>query len=97
VDESAARYYGADNMRLLLLLSALLASLVGSGAQAVALPRPACAVSAVASVSAERRTARIASIAPLRSSTPQRAARVVAPYWYAPVGSRPLYANRLRV
>jgi hypothetical protein len=97
VDESAARYYMRFTMRLLLLFSAFLTAMVGVGTPAAAVVRPACEVSATASVRAERQAPRIAIIAPDRFGRPDATLLAAAALPAAPARSMPLYAGRLRV
>ena len=84
-------------MRFLLLLSAFLTALVGSNATAPAVARPAYAVSASASVRAERAVARVAAFAPRKFGTLDRVNFRPVAVVSAPARAVPLYANRLRV
>ncbi len=97
MDESAARYYMAVTMRLLLLLSAFLTAMVGVGTPAAAAPRAACEVSATASVRAERQAPRIAAVSPRKFSALDRVSFGLLALRSAPVRTIPLYAARLRV
>ncbi len=97
VDESAARYYMRTTMRLLLLLSAFLTAMVGVGTPAAAAVRPACELTATASVRAERQAPRIAVVPPHKSGVLDRVNFVAAALDGAPARTVPLYAQRLRV
>ncbi|UVO53547.1 hypothetical protein [Sphingomonas sp. SUN039] len=97
MDESAARYYMIVTMRLLLLLSAFLTAMVGVGTPAAAAPRPACEVSATASVRVERQAPRLMSVSPRTFGASDRVNFGPLARHSAPVRTTPLYAGRLRV
>jgi hypothetical protein len=97
VDESAARYYMTVTMRLLLLLSAFLTAMVGVGTPAAAAQRPACEVSATASVRAERQAPRLAVVLPHIFGALDRCNSGSLTLHSAPARTIPLYAGRLRV
>ena len=86
-----------STMRLLLLLSAFLTAMVGVGTPAAAAVRPACEVSATASVRTERLTPRIAAILPCKLGTLDRVNCGPLALHSAPIRSVPLYSQRLRV
>jgi hypothetical protein len=97
VDESAARYYMGITMRLLLLLSAFLTAMVSVGTPAAAAVRPACEVSATASVRTERQTPRIAAVLPRKFGALDRVNFGAIGLQSTPTRTIPLYAERLRV
>ena len=97
MDESAARYYMPTTMRLLLLLSAFLTSMVGVGTPAAAAVRPACELTVTATARAERQTPRLAVVPPRKSGVLDRVNFVAAALDNAPVPTTPLYTQRLRV
>ena len=84
-------------MRLLLLLSAFLTALVGVGTPAAAAVRPACEVSATASVRTERLTPRIAAVSPRKFGALDRVNFGPPKLGIAPTRTVPLSAERLRV
>ena len=71
--------------------------MVGVGTPAAASLRPACEVSATASVRAERRTPRIAVVSPHKYGALDRFSVGLLVRRSAPMGIVPLYAGRLRV
>lgn len=97
MDESAARYYMPITMRLLLLLSAFLTAMVGVGTPAAAVVRPACELTATASVRTERQAPRITAIAPRKFNALDRVNFGPLAQRAAPIRAVPLYAERLRV
>lgn len=97
VDESAARYYMPTTMRLLLLLSAFLTAMVGVGTPAAAAVRPACEVSATATVRTERLAPRVAVSTPRELGALDRVNFAPFGRHDDPVRTVPLYAGRLRV
>jgi hypothetical protein len=97
VDESAVAYYMGPTMRLLLLLSAFLTAMVGVGTPASATQRPACEVSASASVRVERQAPRLPAVAPRRIGALDRVNFGPFVRQNAPAPTFPLYAGRLRV
>ena len=84
-------------VRFLLLLSAFLTALVGTGATAPAVARPAYEMSASASVRAEHAVARVAAFAPRKFGALDRVNFGPVAVVSGPVRAVPLYANRLRV
>lgn len=97
VDESAPCYYMTITMRLLLLLSAFLTAMVGVGTPAAAAPRPACEVSATATVRTERQAPRIDAVLRREIGALDRVNFAPIGRHSEPVRTVPLYANRLRV
>jgi len=84
-------------MRLLLLLSAFLTAMVGVGTPAAAAVRPACEISASASVRAERHAPRATVAAARKFRALDRVNFGRSMPDSAPVRMIPLYAGRLRV
>lgn len=84
-------------MRFLLLLFALLTAMVGVGTPAAAGVRPACELTATASMHTERKAPRIAVGPPHKSRLLDRFNFVAAALENAPARRVPLYAQRLRV
>ena len=84
-------------MRLLLLLSAFLTAMIGVGTPAAAAVRPACEVSATASVRTEHLTPRIAAVSPRKFGALDRVNFGPLKLGIAPTRTVPLYAERLRV
>jgi hypothetical protein len=97
VDESARRYYIPTTMRLLLLLSAFLTAMVGVGTPAAATVRPACEVSATASVRTVRHAPRTAVVAARKFGALDRVNFDASAPHIAPALAIPLYLQRLRV
>lgn len=84
-------------MRLLLLLSALLTALVGVGTPAAAVVRPACEVSATATVRTECQAPRIAVATPRKLGALNSVNLGTFVLRETPARTTPLYAQRLRV
>lgn len=84
-------------MRLLLLLSAFLTAMIGVGTPTASAVRPACEVSATASVRTERLAPRIAAVLPRKFGALDRVNFGSPTLHSDPVRMVPLYAERLRV
>ena len=87
----------STTMRFLLVLSAFLTAMVGVGTPAAAAVRPACEVSATASVSSERQAPRIIAVSPPKFGALDRVNFGPLALRSAPALIIPLYAERLRV